>query len=173
MSEFALYPVEQHWWSFNDYRAVVAIVRETQATTVLEFGPGSSTLALIEGGATRIDTCEDDEHWAGVHEARLVSRFPTVVTLHRYRWQRVLSLPRVDTTVYDLAFIDGPAQTPRRVAVLDYCLERARVVVVPMEDSLPLIRRLETIGETHALEVRHTGPLAGKMAILRSKEPAC
>src|SRR5512147_916121 len=81
---FKLYPEERHWWSFNDYGATLAAVRHLGARRVLEFGPGSSTLALIEGGATHIDTCEDSPDWAKVYRERLERQYPGIVHLYEY-----------------------------------------------------------------------------------------
>src|SRR4051812_40979556 len=90
---FELYPIEQHWWSFNDYGAVLEVTERLKAKKVLEFGPGWSTRALIEGGATKVDTCEDDPDWFAVHSERLVPQFPDVVTLHPYVWSDPVSIP--------------------------------------------------------------------------------
>ena len=49
--EFRLYPREEHFCSFADYGAILDTVRRLDAKRVLEFGPGHSTLALVEGGA--------------------------------------------------------------------------------------------------------------------------
>lgn len=173
MSNFRLYPEEQRWWSFEDYGAVLDTMRERQPKRVLEFGPGSSTLALIEGGAARIDTCEDNEDWARVYDARLVAKFPEIVHLHRYTWNDPMSIADLDDQFFDLALIDGPFTTPRRRAVIEYAIRRSRAVLVPTEDH----------GRTHAsylrpylmdlahgvgltLEIRETGPLSGGFALL-------
>ena len=165
---FVLYPEEQHWWSFNDYAAVLGYVQETAARRVLEFGPGSSTLSLIEGGATAIDTCEDDEAWATVYDERLVRRFPDVVRLHRYTWSKRLTIAGVDDQHYDLALIDGPWDQRRRLPVLAYALERCRSVMISIDESKALLTRLEglTNAGTHRVELRETGPLAGAFACI-------
>jgi hypothetical protein len=169
MNEFELYPVERHWWSFNDYRAVLDTMRALKPSRVLEFGPGSSTLALIEGGATHIDTCEDDPDWAGVYEERLQAKYPEVVTLHRYAWHEPLAIKAIDAQTYDLALIDGPLGTNRRPAVVAYCLDRCRAVLAPTEDGNPGFRlELRRIAEARGLtlEIRETGPLSGGFALL-------
>lgn len=174
MRTFALYPIERHWWSFADYGAVIDLVRETAATVMLEFGPGSSTLALIEGGATRIDTCEDDPHWAAVHRSRLVSRFPQQIHLHEYVWASRLTIPAVDAQAYDLALIDGPRDLGRRWAVLKYALDRSAVVVMPVETTKAITTRLQALekASTHVVAIRETGPLAGAFAVITRKDVA-
>lgn len=169
MRTFALYPEAQHWWSFTDYGAVVDVVQHLGARRVLEFGPGSSTLALIEGGATSIDTLEDDPHWAGVHEARLAARYPAIVRVHRYVWRDPLTIAPIDAARYDLALIDGPRGTDRRPAVVQYCLDRCAAVLLPTEDGNPTLRPvLQMLAAARGLqlEIRETGPLAGAFALI-------
>lgn len=172
MSVFALYPVEQRWWSFTDHAAVLSVMARLTPSRVLEFGPGSSTLALIEGGATRIDTCEDKPEWANVYEARLRARFPDVVRIIRYDWSAPLSITEVDDQRYDLALIDGPRETGRRQAVIAYALERCAAVLVPTEDANPEDAGLrQTVRDLAAqvqrsVEIWDTGPLSGGFALV-------
>lgn len=171
MSPFRLYPDEQSWWSFADYQAVLDVMARLRPDTVLEFGPGSSTLALIEGGATRIDTCEDDRIWYDVYEPRLARRFPAIVRLHRYVWSDPLRIPALDDQRYDLALIDGPFNTPRRPAVLEYALARCAAVLMPTEEykTAPMLRPLITAiaaNTGRSLEIVETGPLSGAFALI-------
>ena len=172
MSGFALYPVEKHWWSFNDYRAVLDTVRRLGARRVLEFGPGSSTLALVEGGAELIDTCEDDPKWYDVHRSRVGRQFSPVVNVHRYTWADPLVIPELEGYRYDLALIDGPHDTPRRPVVLDYCMARCSHVLIPTEDykvaSPPLRPHIARLAQAHGatVEIWETGPLSGSFALL-------
>ena len=166
MSEFRLYPQEQHFWSFNDYRTVVAVTRRLKPWRVLEFGPGWSTLALIEGGAVQIDACEDDAHWAAVNRERLVGRYPHVA-LHAYEWADEIAIAGVDDRRYDLALIDGPAEISRRPAVIRYCLARCAAVLVALETSDGTLLRTvcESVGPS--VEIIESGPLAGAFALVR------
>jgi hypothetical protein len=191
--QFQLYPEERHWWSFNDYGAVVDAVADLKAARddgrvraqaefgaepfalefdpafrALEFGPGSSTLSLIEGGATHIDTCEDDDHWATVHQDRLVSRFPDIVHIHRYVWSQRICVPTIDGRTYDVGLIDGPRASTKRVPVLNYALERCTAVILAMDATPGLTRRFDQItkGGAHTVEIRETGPHAGRFAII-------
>lgn len=171
---FKLYPEERHWWSMSDYGAVLGVMRELQPKRVLEFGPGSSTLALIEGGATSIDTCEDNEDWARVYDERLVGRFPEIVRLHRYVWGDPIYVHGVDGQRFDLALIDGPLGTPQRPPVVRYCLERCDAVLVPTEDLNPSFRQsLKAIARETGwrIEIWETGPLSGGFALMTPEPP--
>jgi hypothetical protein len=169
---FVLYPVAKHWWSLNDYAAVLGTVRALAARTVLEFGPGSSTLALVEGGATTIDTCEDDPKWLDVYRRRLGMKFAGVVEVRAYTWADPLTIPAIDGNRYDLALIDGPHDTPRRPVVLEYCLQRCRAVLIPTEDrkvsSPPLRPSIERLADVYraSVEIVETGPLSGAFALM-------
>lgn len=176
---FRLYPVEQHWWSFNDYGAVVDVVRELRPQRVLEFGPGSSTLALIEGGAHHIACAEDDRAWADVYAERLEGRFGSeLVRIHRYDWSDPITLGALDEQAFDLALIDGPYTTPRRPPAIRYAMDRCAAVLVPTEDHgrahsshlRPLLAELAA-ARGWSIEIRETGPLSGGFALLR--RPLC
>jgi len=171
---FRLYPEERHWFSFNDYGAVLdAMAKLTAAgkpiARVLEFGPGSSTLALIEGCATTIDTCEDDPVWATTYEERLQAVYPQIVRVRRYIWAHPLSVPGVDGQRYDLALIDGPLGSDRRADVLRYCLDRCDAVLLPTEDRNRKVREaIVSIAAERGLvaDIWETGPLSGGFALL-------
>ncbi len=138
---FKLFPEPQRWFTFADYALVLECMQSLEAERVLEFGPGSSTLALIEGGAKHIDTLEDVDDWARVWEERIVKRFPTpefpaTVHLHRYVIDKgkvkadAPTLAKLNAARYDLAFIDGPRETPLRAAAILFALERAECVFI-------------------------------------------
>lgn len=180
MSELKLYPkkaeeygVSTRWWSENDYRAVLDAMRKTGAKRCLEFGPGSSTLALIEGGATTIDTCEDNPDWAGVYEERLVKAFPEIIHLHRYTWPEgeKLAVPALGKRKFDLTLIDGPHGTLRRPDVVRFALSRSRWILIPTEEykTAPRLRPLVTaIAEEagRSIVITETGPLSGAFALI-------
>jgi hypothetical protein len=169
---FKLYPEERHWWSMADYGAVLDVVTRLKAKRILEFGPGSSTLALIEGGATHIDTYEDNPDWFGVYQERLEQRFPEIVHIHQYTWSDPLVLPDMSNVKYDLALIDGPLGTLSRPPVIAWCLAHSKAVLVPTEDLKPedagLRAPIERLaGEFgYAIEWMETGPLSGGFALL-------
>lgn len=172
---FRLYPVAQHFWSLNDYGAVLAVMQRLRPRKVLEFGPGSSTLALIEGGAERVDCCEDSPHWADVHAGRLVERFPKIVAIFSYQWSDPVSVFCVNMETYDMGLIDGPADAWRRRAVLEYCLQRCRHVLVPLECNggstfMHDVCREVARQTKRSLEMFATGPDAGAFALIGPPE---
>lgn len=166
---FALYPVERHWCSFADYGAVLDVMQRLRPELVLEFGPGSSTLALIEGGAHHIDTCEDNPDWSEVYEERLMRAFPSIVKLHRFTLSDPLTIPVIDQQYYDLALIDGPLGTDARQPVVRYAMDRCRAVLAPTEDGNPKFRPfLVNLADERGwrIEIVETGPLSGGFALL-------
>lgn len=82
--------------------------------TAIEFGPGNSTVAMLEGGVRRIWTFEEN--------ARRLMQFepdPRVV-FHTYAatdWN--LSIPQINA---DIAFIDGPKGSAVYPSRLNACL---------------------------------------------------
>lgn len=165
---FAFYPEEAAWWSFADYGAVLSVVRRIQPATVLEFGPGSSTLALVEGGAAEIDTCEDAPDWAAVYRERLQGRFPSVVRLVEYTWSDPLSIPACDGRRYDMALIDGPYTTPKRPPAIAYALARCKYVMVCNEDykARGLRADVRALAGDRRIEIIESGPLAGSFSLV-------
>lgn len=169
--EFALYPEERHWWSFSDHRAVLQTVQHLHPQRVLEFGPGSSTLALLEGGAQQVDACEDNPRWAAIWEDRLARRFPDQVTIHRYTWADPLVVPSLQDRRYDLALIDGPRETLRRPAVLAFALDRCSAVLMPAEEwkCTPYLRPIieaMAAARRRRLHIWDTGPHSGAFALI-------
>lgn len=167
-SEFRLYPEERHWWSFDDYRHVLEVTRSVKPERVLEFGPGSSTLALVEGGAGSIDCCEDDPKWSAVYRQRLEGRFGGQVKIVDYVWSDPVDIAGICPR-YDLALIDGPLGTPRRGAVLEFCLDRCDAVLICVEDAKGpgLLKTILSTAErrNRAVEITKTGPFAGSFAL--------
>lgn len=171
MRTFRLYPRERHWWSFNDYEGVLSVMERLRPRSVLEFGPGSSTLALVEGGAEHVDTCEDEPVWYGRHLEGIVADYPGVVTAHLYQFSDPLVVPGVEGQAFDLALIDGPRMTERRPAVIRYALDRCSAVLVPMEgppENCYLRPHLDAFAAEagRRMEIIPTGPLSYAMALL-------
>lgn len=148
MRTFRLFPTDYSWWTFVDYDSLLTAVERFQPATALEFGPGGSTLALIEGGASEIHTCEDDADWAEVYRTRVASRYPGIVRLHRYEPRDPLSIPALDHKRFDLAFIDGPKRTPTREPAIRYAQARADVVLCHDAETMARLfgMRFEMIG---------------------------
>ncbi len=170
---FKLMKESAHWWSLQDYGAVLGAMAAIRPASVLEFGPGSSTLALIEGGATSIDTCEDAPDWAEVYEERIVKRFPEIVRLHRFEWPagRAISIPSLEGKKFDLCLIDGPRETARRPDVVRFALSRSTWVLVPVEEHetravlRPIVAEIAREA-CRSVTFTTTGPLAGAFALI-------
>lgn len=166
----SLYPPEgAHWWSAADHAAVVTFTQALGARRVLEFGPGTSTLSLIEGGAEQIDSCEDDPHWFAIYCRRLEDRFPGVVTMRPYNWTDPLHVRGLADEPYDLALIDGPQEVARRPAAIAFALARSRFVAVPLEEGDEhgdngLRAAVERTGRI--VTYIESGPLAGSFALI-------
>lgn len=166
---FRLFKEPAQWWSFADYTAVLSVMERLSPKTVLEFGPGNSTLALVEGGAKQVDTCEDAAFWFDRYQHRFSVHPP--VSVIPYEWCHPLEIRRIDAKRYDMAMIDGPRLTPRRPAVIDYCLQRCAAVLVPLEESpghqylRPFVLALAD-KYSRQLEITETGPYAGAFALL-------
>lgn len=192
MRVFKLYPEERHWWSFADYQAVLETVerliaqkriregRDAVTFRVLEFGPGSSTLSLIEGGATTIDSYEDADDWYQVYAERLGARFPEIVRIHRYTWRDPIEIVPPSPDPYDLAFIDGPLGTLNRPAVLRWCVDHVRAdgaILIPTEEIAygrgALRPHIDWVATERGLAVEwmQTGPLSGAFALLTKAVP--
>ena len=172
MTAFRLYPQEQHWCSFADYGAILDVARRVSARRVLEIGPGNSTLALIEAGATTIDACEDDPHYFALWYQRLERRFPEIVRLHPFETNDTM-IPAVHDGGYDLALIDGPRETELRPGWIRYAADRARYVLVPLEclgtDILARFVPALAAELGRPYERTETGPLAGAYGLIGPK----
>ncbi len=173
---FKLYPEEKHWWSFQDYSAVLTIMERLHPARVLEFGPGNSTLALIEGGAAHIDCCEDNPIWFNTYKERIADAYPAIVRFVPYEWSDPVSIPAIDAERYDLALIDGPHGTLNRPAVIAYCLQRCAAVLVPTEEIAygkgALRPHIQRLGDAFGFDIEwmETGPLSGGFALLTSNK---
>lgn len=169
MKPFRLYPEERHFWSFNDYGHVLETVRRLNAKSVLEFGPGSSTLALIEGGATLIDCCEDDPDWLAVYRERLEGVYPKIVRLIPY--DRTTMDIRGRLHRYDMALIDGPFPSVEREASIWHAVSRCDAVLVCCEThhSIGLVDAIKRVADAWHKDcvITETGPLAGSFALIR------
>lgn len=142
MRTFRLFPDEQRWWSFADHEVLLELVEEVRPRDVLEFGPGSSTLALIEGGAVNIVSCEDDpdylRHFAsledyGVLMLSYVQADPPIV-------------PGLDEArVFEFGFVDGPNGSGNRGPVIAYAAARCQVLACHDAHLQPVIDALRAL----------------------------
>lgn len=108
-SEFRLYKVEQGRFPFIDYREFLGYAK--RARSALEFGPGVSTLALIEAGVKHIVTCEHDPEW----HRRAVEALKPYPQCQILRYEN--TAPEANVVAleahrqFDLAFVDSPCGT--------------------------------------------------------------
>jgi hypothetical protein len=101
---FKLYTVEQDCLPFRDY---AALLKEFQGVkTALEFGPGVSTLALIEAGVEKIVTLEHLAEWYD----KALEKFKDYpqVTVARYADEPSIAAAEVAFQDFDIAFVDSP-----------------------------------------------------------------
>lgn len=108
---FELYTEEKKIFMFEDYAVLKKYARNKKKA--LEFGPGISTLALIEAGVKDIHTCEYKEEYYLQAKDRF-SSYPQV-HVHRYK-----NLPRIAgpqfqeptsdsvSAFFDIGFVDSP-----------------------------------------------------------------
>jgi DNA-binding transcriptional LysR family regulator len=99
---FKLYTVEQGSLPFVDYGTLMREFRG--AKTVLEFGPGASTFALIEAGVEKIVTLEHLPQWFD----RAVEQFKDYpqVEIRQY-YDEPVALADVEED-FDMALVDSP-----------------------------------------------------------------
>jgi hypothetical protein len=110
---FQLYREQSRIFEFDDYGALLGECQRVGARNILEFGPGISTLALIESGAERVVTCEYQDRWLASAQ-ELLKGHPQV-SVHRYHNEidvRVSGL--ASGKEFDFAFVDSPLGSPSR-----------------------------------------------------------
>jgi hypothetical protein len=91
-------------FSAHDNTMLVAEVRRIGAKTALEFGPGASTLALVDAGLEKIVTLEHDPDW-------LATQADKFKDLSQVRVARYVDDPIVtadENGEFDIAFVDSP-----------------------------------------------------------------
>lgn len=99
---FKLYQNEVGTFRFADYAILMREAHGKQS--VLEFGPGYSTFALIEAGVPKIVTLEHDPEWFDISVERFKD-YPQV-EIRRYQDEPVV-LADVEED-FDFAFVDSP-----------------------------------------------------------------
>lgn len=104
---FKLYPLpEKGTFRFADYALLMQEVARIGAKSVLEFGPGISTFALIEAGADNIVTLEHDPEWFD-KAVESFTDYPQV-TVARYVDEPQVTADDVALREFDMAFVDSP-----------------------------------------------------------------
>lgn len=158
-----------HFWGEGDQATVLAVTTRLRPNRVLEFGPGFSTLALLDGGARYIDCCEDRADWRDVWQERLRG-YSDRLRFIDYAWSDSIIIPELAGNSYDLALVDAPFDTTIRRPVIEYCLDRCAAVLVPLEvmhgDGLRRIVIALTEERGLKIELLESGPVAGGFALL-------
>jgi hypothetical protein len=101
---FKLYTEETSTFRFQDYALLMQQVKDLGAKSCLEFGPGASTLALIEAGLETIVTLEHCDEWFDTAVEKFKD-YPQV-TVGRYQDEPEVIADVVG--VFDMAFVDSP-----------------------------------------------------------------
>jgi hypothetical protein len=102
---FELYKEEQGSFSFNDYALLMELA--TGAKAVLEFGPGISTLALIEVGVPKIVSLECGPEWMEVQKEKFKD-YPQVTIAAFSNTVPVYADEMAFHGEFDFAFVDSP-----------------------------------------------------------------
>lgn len=118
--------------------------RAKNIKSVLEFGPGNSTQALIDGGVEIITAFEQDAAYA----ESIKIRFPAI-RLFCYDPSQI-PISRGFVSNFDIALIDGPTVksfTPSRLNAALFCFTRTRIIMMhdTVRDRITL-EVLEDIG---------------------------
>lgn len=147
MRTFKLFPTDYSWWTMADYGSLLDVVERFKPRRVLEFGPGGSTLALIEGGAERVDSCENDPDWRQVYQTRIGKAHPEL-RVHAFTPADPLIIPALTGQRWDFGFVDGPRQTPTRKPAIDYALAHCDVVACHDVETIARLfgYRFEVVG---------------------------
>jgi hypothetical protein len=174
---FKLYTEEKLTFPFNDYALLMQQVNDLGAKSCLEFGPGITTLALIEAGVEKIVTLEHDLEWLG-EKIEQFKDYPQV-SVGRYHDEPIV-LADVEED-FDMAFVDSPqgfthampGRKPRvahpgfkdcsRLNTCLFALDRAPVVF--LHDSIRPLER-GTLGRLNAMGYKIT-QLPSKVGMAR------
>ena len=121
--------------------------------TVLEFGPGNSTQAMLDGGVPWIVSYEHEAEYACV-AMKIFEAYSDRVQIVKYDAMKMPIVPKPECLKFDFAFIDGPPgrlTIPPRLNAALFCFSRAPIIAIHdcFRDS-QLVSILEDIGMVHA-----------------------
>jgi hypothetical protein len=138
-----------------DYEAILSIAKSVDS--VLEFGPGESTKALIEAGVREIVTVEHNDKWFEV--ARRTLKAHKNITLLRYHDAPVVEMPEIQGRLFDLAIVDSPPGAGNRSRIvhpgqeglsrfntLKFACEHAKIVMLHDADRPDDVASIERLG---------------------------
>lgn len=113
---FDLFRTEQAVFTFDDYAALMGAARGMR--NILEFGPGASTLALIEAGVERIVSAECNPKWEAAANERLKD-YVAAGRVEIVRFTNTAPVAFCPSVVgpFDLVFVDSPVGIEARSAV--------------------------------------------------------
>jgi hypothetical protein len=112
---FELFRTEQAVFTFDDYAALMGAARGMKR--VMEFGPGASTLAMIEAGVEHIVSAECNPKWEATANERL-KEYVDAKRVEIVRFTNTVPVtfnPEV-TGPFDLVFVDSPVGIEARSA---------------------------------------------------------
>jgi hypothetical protein len=107
---YKLYKKERSTLHFADYGEIMSAVAGMKS--VLEFGPGLTTLALIEAGVPKIVSLESDPEWLEKQREELKA-YPQV-ELHSFEDEVPVRI-NAELGKFDLALVDSPAGFSHKV----------------------------------------------------------
>lgn len=89
-----------------EYKFLAADAMARNLRTILEFGPGVSTFAFLNAGASKILSLEYNQEW--VHKYIKVFETQPNVNVHHYKNTAYLNIKEANDQKFDAAFIDSP-----------------------------------------------------------------
>jgi len=112
----------------EEYAFLQQFCKEKHIKSVLEFGPGTSTLAFLDAGC---DVVSIEENWKWFQVAQRTLMLPNC-TLLLGAPPAIMDHPRIAASSFDLAFVDGPgAKGPLpRLHSMQAAMSRASIVIL-------------------------------------------
>lgn len=110
---FKLYTEENLTLKFDDYATILRECSALGAKTALEFGPGYTTLALIEAGLIKIVSLEHNEEWFEKMKIRF-AEYPQV-EVRRYQDEPEATADLAADEQFDMAIVDSPQGFNRQI----------------------------------------------------------
>jgi hypothetical protein len=164
---FELFKAEQNVFTFDDYGSLMRAV--SGAKRVFEFGPGASTLAMIEVGVGAIVSAECNREWRVKAEDRLREFIDTGrVEIIGFTNSCPVEFDAPIVGEFDLAFVDSPVGIEARSAIRHRGQEncsRFNTVVAALELApVVLIHDAKRRGEQETL--RRVGALGHRVTML-------